>query len=374
MLRIGLLAAIVIGSSSACAHAQPSVDMGPAQKGVGPRTSPARPATTTGPGARLPSTRTSSRLGPVERPAAPPASVPQTQLSPRETLQQMIDRRTDEQARIADFQMTYEIPPDATILSSGGGITNYRLPNGIHGSVVSSSVSGGLLGAGSMYGFPDYRFLAFAAGGWDPSRYFEFRSYREWRACGEGGPDDARGGFLSEPVNVADLIPASYSKFMEGPTTEQSTDLTKADAALAAGRASEAAALYEAHLKQNADEALGAMVRHGLALIESGRVSEGIAVVYQAYESDHGLADNSLRLAIPEWSEHRIRTMVSRVVGHANRNQSASSWLVVALLMEAEGRASLANQMLDRSVGFGLDQSLGMRVRGMIACSMPKKR
>ncbi|QYK48493.1 MAG: hypothetical protein KF838_01245 [Phycisphaeraceae bacterium] len=286
----------------------------------------------------------------------------------------MIDRRTDEQARIADFQMTYEIPPDATILSSGGGITNYRLPNGIHGSVVSSSVSGGLLGAGSMYGFPDYRFLAFAAGGWDPSRYFEFRSYREWRACGEGGPDDARGGFLSEPVNVADLIPASYSKFMEGPTTEQSTDLTKADAALAAGRASEAAALYEAHLKQNADEALGAMVRHGLALIESGRVSEGIAVVYQAYESDHGLADNSLRLAIPEWSEHRIRTMVSRVVGHANRNQSASSWLVVALLMEAEGRASLANQMLDRSVGFGLDQSLGMRVRGMIANSMPKKR
>ncbi|MBX3315907.1 MAG: hypothetical protein KF902_03475 [Phycisphaeraceae bacterium] len=160
---------------------------------------------------------------------------------------------------------------------------------------------------------------------------------------------------------------------MEGPTAEQSTDLTKADAALAAGRAADAAALYELHLKQSVDESQGANVRHGLALIESGRVSEGIVAVYQAYELDHGLADNSLRLAMPEWSDHRIRTMVSRVVGHANRNQSASSWLVVALLMEAEGRASLANQMLDRSIGFGLDQSLGMRVRGMIAGSMPKR-
>lgn len=308
----------------------------------------------------------------MERPAAPAPSVPQTQQSPGDAIRQVTVRGPNYTMTFDTFETALQkVPAGAEILSYHQGIISYRLPNPNH-ALPSSSIPAGVTGPGLSVTFPTSEYLYGRAGAHRFSARNQW-SYRSGYGLCFASSDELRGGFLSDPVYAADLVPPSFSRFMEGPTAEQSTDLTKADAALAAGRAADAAALYELHLKQSVDESQGANVRHGLALIESGRVSEGIVAVYQAYELDHGLADNSLRLAMPEWSDHRIRTMVSRVVGHANRNQSASSWLVVALLMEAEGRASLANQMLDRSIGFGLDQSLGMRVRGMIAGSMPKR-
>jgi hypothetical protein len=256
----------------------------------------------------------------MERSLPRATSVPQTQQTPLDAIRPVtVHDARQVTVRGANYTLTYDtfetalqkVPAGAEVLSYQTGLISFRLPNP-NSALPSSSIPAGVTGPGISFSFPTSEYLYGTAGARRSSAHYH-RSYRTGYSLGFAGSDELRGGFLSDPAYAADMVPPSSLTFMEGAAAEQSSDLAKADAALAAGRPADAAALYEAHLKQNGDESQGTFVRHGLALIASGRVSEG------------------------------------------------------AVLMVADDRAALASQMLERSIAAGLDPDLGTRLAAMIA-------
>ncbi len=134
------------------------------------------------------------------------------------------------------------------------------------------------------------------------------------------------------------------------------SDLEKARAAFAAGKAQEASRLYQNFLDENADD-FAATAELAAVLIADGRLDDGAATMLLAYRSDPGLASRPLsdRVLL---RKRAWRELVIRAVRHAHKRGSASSWLTVAVLMQAEGRPRVALRMLERAEQAGLDRSI----------------
>lgn len=270
-------------------------------------------------------------------------------------LRDMVDTHRRMMERLNQPRMQYEIPADAILTEAGPGYSTYRLSDGsyLSASSVSSSSNRGFSWSANL----------------NPSiAAYEFLEFRYGRGC--AGPDRSIDGFIAEPVMMSDLYASQYGSAMNSPTwmnpTTPQPALARADEQFAGGDSERAVALYEEHLAENPDD-FGVRVRFGLAMLESGRADDAVAVLHHAYASDPSLAEVSLGGVLDGWSGSRLRAMVAKSVSHANRTQSASAWMVVALLMEAEGRAPLAERMLDRAIGAGLDRSLAPRIAALIA-------
>lgn len=127
---------------------------------------------------------------------------------------------------------------------------------------------------------------------------------------------------------------------------------------LRAGEADAAVRAFREHLRaepQDADAVRGM----ALALMESRKFEEAIALMAHAYEMDPSLAWRPIDPNVMPRGERGVRQHLSRMVQHAHRLDTASSWLMVTVLMQAEGRENVALRMLDRARDKGLRGTVG---------------
>jgi hypothetical protein len=148
------------------------------------------------------------------------------------------------------------------------------------------------------------------------------------------------------------------------PAPEPLSMLEQARVLLAVGEIEAAVERYQRHLVGEGEDFLAA-AELGVALIEAGRLDDGVAMIAYAYSRDPALGSWPVSDRI-QMDGRRWRRGVVRAVQHANRRDSASAWLAVAVLMQGEGRKDVARRMLDRSIDRGLDASIAGAMRAVL--------
>lgn len=143
-------------------------------------------------------------------------------------------------------------------------------------------------------------------------------------------------------------------------TPEPLTDRQIGDLGLQIRDAAGAVQAYRRHLDAHPDDA-EVMRLLGLALIDNREVREGIAMIAMAYRTNPGLCNRPLPVDILGETRRHLRTNVNRVSIFANQIDSPSSWLAMAVLVQAEGRDEVARRMAERARDAGLDPELAAR-------------
>ncbi len=108
-----------------------------------------------------------------------------------------------------------------------------------------------------------------------------------------------------------------------------------------------------------ADAAAEAQRMLALALIAKGRLADGVAMMRSAYDNDPALAREPIeRGVLGPQAREALAQLVRKTSIHANQVESASAWLTLGALMQAQGRPERAGMMLGRAVDAGLDRNL----------------
>lgn len=137
----------------------------------------------------------------------------------------------------------------------------------------------------------------------------------------------------------------------------EATTLDYAIGAMQAERYDEAVESFRRHLKDNFDDAY-AMRQLSVAFIATRQMDDAAAMMRMAYRVDPGLAPYAINRRELGLTPSELRTFVNRSVEYANDTKSGSAWLLVATLMQAEGRNDQAKEMLERSRAAGGDRDL----------------
>lgn len=92
-----------------------------------------------------------------------------------------------------------------------------------------------------------------------------------------------------------------------------------------------------------------------IALLEDRRIDDAQAVIRMAYRTDPALGGEPMLPREMGMGRDRWRTLVMRASTAANATNTASGWLLLATLMQAEERQALARQMIERATAAGLE-------------------
>jgi len=138
-------------------------------------------------------------------------------------------------------------------------------------------------------------------------------------------------------------------------------DRERAEWALRAGDAKGAVEYAKRHLTVERDDAEATRIL-AVALVASGNASDASAVVRRAYTMDPTLASRPIERAILAGTAASSSELVQRAVREAQRNRSASAWLLAAALTQGEGRDSVALSMLEKARKEGLDSKIADRL------------
>ncbi len=161
--------------------------------------------------------------------------------------------------------------------------------------------------------------------------------------------------WMDQPNTVYET-PASMAAAGSDTPARPPTPLERAANLLRVGDSKAAVAAYQAYLKAQPMDAV-AMRALGLSLIDSGQVGDGVAVIGMAYRQDSTLAAAPVPCDVFGRAS-RLRSNLERVSGYANREKSASSWLALAVIMQAEGRNPRALAMVNRAQAAGLEEQV----------------
>lgn len=97
----------------------------------------------------------------------------------------------------------------------------------------------------------------------------------------------------------------------------------------------------------------------GLAMIADGQIDEGAAKVAEAYILDPELASTPIdERLFPAGARFDVRDLVRKVSVRANRTDAPEAWFTLGVLMQAEGRDSVALDMVLKASSQGMDQSI----------------
>jgi tetratricopeptide (TPR) repeat protein len=159
-------------------------------------------------------------------------------------------------------------------------------------------------------------------------------------------------------INPAAVYAAAYNAqaAQAAQPPREPTLLERADAMLMYGEAKAAAQAYRKYLEDVPDDA-AAMRSLAIALLAQRRFDESIAVLAMAYEKEPRLARTPIDPAF-FGEPSALRRQVNAAVTYANRVNSGSSWLLVAALMQAEGRDDVALRMATRARETGLRENV----------------
>lgn len=150
------------------------------------------------------------------------------------------------------------------------------------------------------------------------------------------------------------------------PEPEPPTAYETARAWMEAGEAEAAVSWYQAHLDENPTD-LEAMREYAAALLEADRFADAVAMMGYVYDLAPGQANRAMDPGLWGGSPLRLRRSVVSAVRFAQRSPSGNAWLLVAVLMQAEGRDGVALRMVDRASDEGLDSAVADRMRARLA-------
>ncbi len=163
----------------------------------------------------------------------------------------------------------------------------------------------------------------------------------------------------SQPYYYVD--PFAAGAYMQTPPATQYaapmrelTPLEQADAALRDGEVQAAIRQYREYLDKTPDDA-PAMRSLALALLAGRQPSQAAAVMALAYQKDPSLARRPIDPGQVKNDLSGMRTLVQSAVRYANKVDSGSAWLTVAVLIQGEGRVAVAKKMVLRAKAHGLD-------------------
>lgn len=144
------------------------------------------------------------------------------------------------------------------------------------------------------------------------------------------------------------------------PAPPPATALERARLALSEGDAATAVKEYKAHLGEFTTDTLG-LRELGLALVSDGRLSEGVAVIREAYAQRPALADEPVDLDAFGDAGPRLGTRLARRVStYANRGEGSSDWLALSVILQAQGRDRMALHNLLKAVENGLESEIAV--------------
>lgn len=123
-------------------------------------------------------------------------------------------------------------------------------------------------------------------------------------------------------------------------------------------RQSGAAVKYLAAAVAKDKEDTTAMRVLALAMLDTRQADDAAAMLRQAYRLDPTLANRELDVDTLGMNSARRSELINRAVEYANRVGSGSSWLMVSVLMQADGRFELARRMLKRGADEGLEPAV----------------
>jgi len=139
------------------------------------------------------------------------------------------------------------------------------------------------------------------------------------------------------------------------PNAEPPTPREQGERALRAGRYALAIALFaEAADEQRRETSEGDQANRqaqrllGIAYAANRDFENAATQLIDAFEADPSLRTIPLRGEDLFRDGLELNSVTSRAVGHAHRNPSYGSWFTVAVLMQAQGKNDLANQMIQR--------------------------
>jgi hypothetical protein len=181
-----------------------------------------------------------------------------------------------------------------------------------------------------------------------PWRY----GYGSWYRTG------AIDGVYTQPVDYSLRMPQLTQPPAPPPQPERElTALERAELLIAVEELGGAISAYRDHLAADPED-VQAMRALGVAMIEHGRMEDGVAMVALAYRTDPMLARTPLDLGALGLDGKRYDSLLARVLGFAKRIDSGSAHLVGAMLLQADGKVSGASRVLERSENAGLEGAI----------------
>jgi tetratricopeptide (TPR) repeat protein len=142
------------------------------------------------------------------------------------------------------------------------------------------------------------------------------------------------------------------------------TPLEKADALLLYGEPKASAEAYRKYLEDAPDDA-SAMRSLAIAMLQLRRFDEAVAVMAMAYDKQPRLARTPIDPAF-FGDAAGLRKSLNSAVNYANRVNSGSAWLLVAALMQAEGRDDVALRMAERARAAGLAEPVATQLADVL--------
>ena len=159
--------------------------------------------------------------------------------------------------------------------------------------------------------------------------------------------------YISVPTDPAPAIPTTYDHALDAVRAKQTTAAIKE---------------LNKHLKElAADSAASPDLRAERLLavmyLENSEFSEAMSRLALAYRRMPTLANEPIDAADLGIESARLRDLVVKAVRYSNRMNTGSSWLMVTILMQAEGRTDLALANLNKAEAVGLDPKLVAALR-----------
>ncbi len=144
------------------------------------------------------------------------------------------------------------------------------------------------------------------------------------------------------------------------------TEIDYAMDAMQAGKTAIAIDRFLEHLKANTDDFV-AMRLIGMMYLEEKQPSEAAARIAFAYKRMPELARRPIDAADLRLDSSRLREMVVKASKYANKMKTGSGWLLVTVLMQAEGRTEFALTNLAKAEAAGLDPETVYNLRSALA-------
>lgn len=221
--------------------------------------------------------------------------------------------------------------------------------NGFRIGFRSGYRSGFNSGFGQSFGFGGFYDPYWSGRAWNNRFYWEPFPY------GVDGRLVQTGSMLSMPA------PSQSMSQMPPPEPEPETEIEAGRRLLAEGVYGASVERYRRHLADNPDD-FEVMAELAVALAGANRFDDATAMVRMAYERDTALAGRSVDQRV-SFDSKELRKIVVKAVRSAHDRDSASGWLLVAVLMQAEGRDPVGLRMLGRATDRGLEPRIADSLR-----------
>ena len=191
---------------------------------------------------------------------------------------------------------------------------------------------------------------------------YPYVGYYPYHYGGYGYYNRYNSGYTQQVV----VIPQTVAAPQPVPAPRELTEIDYAMEAMQAGKTSIAIDRFLEHLKTNTDDFV-AMRLIGMMYLEEKQPSEAASRIAFAYKRMPELARRPIDAADLRVDSARLREMVVKASRYANKMKTGSGWLMVTVLMQAEGRTEFALTNLAKAEAAGLDPETVYNLRSALA-------